>query len=130
MRFDGRQGVEEAGLAVDVVILEVDALQPRVLPGQALLLAEHIEQPFLGNPIDPADEQLRAAGERIEGERPVLEDPIGLLISAAEVLRCVLEEGPLDVQRGAAAAIVQLDARASGAFAGNLPRAQARRRGG
>ena len=82
-RFRRREREEEALRGIDVVIFEVEALQPRVLPGQALGLAERFEQPFLRNPIDAAEQQLRFGAERVEGEGPALEDPIGLLVAPA-----------------------------------------------
>src|SRR6516164_9801005 len=50
------QSEEKSACRIYIVILKVQALEPRVLPTQAFFLHEHGQKPFLGDPIDTADQ--------------------------------------------------------------------------
>ena len=47
---------EKAARRVDVVVFEVETLQPRVLPRKLFAGAEKVEHPAFGNPVHAADE--------------------------------------------------------------------------
>src|SRR5215469_3918700 len=59
IEFDNRlcrfQSEEKSACWIYIVILKVQALQPRVLPTYAFFFHEHRKKPFLGDPIDAAD---------------------------------------------------------------------------
>ena len=48
----------EALLGVEVVIFEVQALEPGVLPLELFSLAERLQQPQFRRPVNPADERM------------------------------------------------------------------------
>ena len=49
---------EQPFLGIDVVILEIQTLEPRIVPGEPFGFHERLQQPFLRNPIDAADERF------------------------------------------------------------------------
>ena len=44
------------------MIFEVDALQPWIVPAQSFGLDKTFQQPFLGDPVNAADQRLRLCG--------------------------------------------------------------------
>ena len=46
---------EQSARRIDVMIFEIDALQPGIVPAEVFRFLERFEQPFLGNPIDSAN---------------------------------------------------------------------------
>src|SRR5258705_4159552 len=74
------EGEKQALVRIDVVIFKVETLQPGILPAQSFFLHKSSEQPFFGDPIDAADQQLGLAPDGIERETPAPQNPIGFLI--------------------------------------------------
>ena len=70
---------------MNVVIFQVEALNPGILPREALVLDKHVEQPAFGDPINATDKQVRFPFQSIQGESPNLQDPIGFIIGAVQV---------------------------------------------
>src|SRR4051812_23932408 len=101
---------------VDVVVLEIEALQPRILPRQSLALPESFQKPLLGNPIDATEKQLGFGAEGIEGVGPTLKDPVCLGIAALERTSRVVQELVLNIERGAGPPVFQLHHGAAGAL--------------
>src|SRR5207237_5602494 len=83
--FGGTYAKEESSPGIDVVIFEIEALQPRIVPANAFGFHESFQQPFLRNPVDPANERFGFVAQRLQRETPALEQPIGFFIHAAEV---------------------------------------------
>src|SRR5437867_4135873 len=71
--FAGRDGKEQSASWIDVVVFEVDALQPWVIPAQSLGFDKLFQQPFLCYPIDAADQRVAILRERFENESPVFQ---------------------------------------------------------
>ena len=71
--FARRDAKEQAPARVDVVIFEVDALQPRIVPAQSLGFYKCFQQPFLCNPVNAADERMAIVWDCFKNESPVLQ---------------------------------------------------------
>src|SRR5215831_12081970 len=103
------QRKEKSACRVYIVELEVQALQPRVLPINAFLFHKHGKKPFLGDPIDAADQELRLISDGVQGEAPAFEYPVGFLILAEKITMSVLEKLILNVERILTGSIVHFD---------------------
>src|SRR5438105_3844503 len=68
--FARHDAEEETARRIDVVIFEVETLQPRIVPRQIFRFDERVEQPLLRDPIDAADEFMSILLERFESETP------------------------------------------------------------
>src|SRR4029453_15683182 len=49
---------EQSAARIDVVIFQVDALQPWIVPAQSFGLDKSFQQPFLSYPVNAADQRL------------------------------------------------------------------------
>src|SRR2546423_11936314 len=76
---------EQSPGRIDVVIFEIETLEPGIVPADPLLFHEGFEQPSLRDPIHASDERLGFIAERFQGEVPALEQPIGFFVEAAEM---------------------------------------------
>src|SRR6266496_5138771 len=56
--FSRRHAKEQSTTRINVMIFEVDALQPRIVPRYSFGFDECFQQPFLCNPINPANKRL------------------------------------------------------------------------
>src|SRR4029079_11038691 len=119
-RFCGGQRMEETLRGVNVVVLEIETLQPRILPRQTFGFAKRLEQPLLGDPVDTANEQLGLGAQRIECKCPARQDPIGLLVSSGEKALRVSEKCLLNIERIASSAIIEKNEAASGSLMRDL----------
>ena len=106
---------------VDIVVFEIKALQPGVLPIEALVFAEGLKQPLLGNPIYRADQAGGVVAQGIQSKGPDIEHPIRLGIAPARVLLRVRKECLLDLQGRARVTILELRGPLPGALVRNLP---------
>src|SRR5678816_1436332 len=100
---------------IDVVIFEIEALQPRIVPVESLRLTKRFEQILLGYPINSTKEQFRFGAQCTQGEAPAREDPVCLVIPSCEMLLSVREELVLNIERVARAAIFERDHATPGA---------------
>ena len=89
---------EQPFLGIDVVIFEIQTLEPRIVPGEPFGLHERFQEPFLGDPIHASDERLWFVAQRLESETPALEKPIGFFIEAAEMFLGQFAKLPLNVE--------------------------------
>ena len=80
------------------MILEVETLQPRIVPPYILCGHERFEQPFLGDPIHAANERFRFFAQRVEREAPAIENPIGLLVSPGQECARHFTKTPLQIE--------------------------------
>ena len=100
---------EQAPNRVDIVILEIDALQPGIVPVQFFRVHKSVEQPFFRNPIDSADERFWILFQRFEDKTPVFEQPVCFRAAITETFLCQLVELPLNIERAHGFAILKLD---------------------
>ena len=52
------------------MVRQIDAFQPRIIPADPLRRDQRIEEPYLRDPINAADERLGISTQRIEREFP------------------------------------------------------------
>src|SRR6266436_6457818 len=104
-----RHSKEQPANWIDIVIFKVDALQPRIVPTQSFRLDECFHQPFLRNPVDPANERLMVICNRFENESPVFQDPVSFRVAVAQVLLRQTMKFPLHVQCSDGLAVLKMN---------------------
>src|SRR4051812_40447657 len=107
--FAGRHAKEQSADAIDIMIFQIKALQPRIAPFELLRLHERIEQPFLGDPVDAANQRSMILFERFKNKTPALEQPIRFRIAITQMFCRELEELPLHIKRADRLAILKID---------------------
>ena len=121
--FPRRDAEEEAVRGIDVVIFEIETLQPGIIPAQAFGFDESLEQPFLRDPIDAADERLRILLERFENEAPAFQQPIRFRAVSSQMPLRQFVKLPLHIERADAFAVFKIDNPLPGGIAGDIARA-------
>src|SRR5439155_12457109 len=94
---------------INVVIFEIDTLQPGIAPSQFFRLHKCFEQPFLRDPIDPAYQRLMILVECFKDEAPAFQQPVRFRAAAAQMFLCELKEFTLHIKRADALAILEPD---------------------
>ena len=69
----GGDAEKQSATGIDVVIFEIDTLQPRVVLTQSLRFDKGFQQPFLGDPVNTADQRMAVVWDSFENESPVFE---------------------------------------------------------
>src|SRR5439155_4912883 len=105
--YSRRHAKEQSTTRINVMIFEVDALQPRIVPRYSFGFDECFQQPFLCNPINPANKRLAIMRHCFKNESPVFQQPIGFRTAIVQVLLCYLVEFPLHVERADAFAVLK-----------------------
>ena len=121
--FAGCDAEEQSAARIDVVIFEIDALQPRIVPAQSFGFDKRFEQPFLGDPIDAADQRLPVV--RI-ASRTKLQFSSNQSVSALLCPQMFLREMmklPLHVERADGFAVLEIDDPLLGRIARDVARA-------
>src|SRR5262249_31504673 len=107
--FRRLEAEKEPALRGDVVILQVETLQPGMIPGEIFGLDESLEEPFLANPIHATEERLGFVWQGVEGVTPAVEQPVRFLITAAEITTGQVLESPLDIESGDRVAVFEFN---------------------
>ena len=71
--FARRDTKEQSAARIDVVIFEIDTLQPWVVPAQCLGFDKCFQQPFLGDPVNAANQRLAIMWDCFKDESPVFQ---------------------------------------------------------
>ena len=80
-----------------------------MIPVQLLRLHERLQQPFLGDPIDSADECLLVLLECFKNEAPVFQQPVCFGALVPQILLRQLMEFPLHVECADGFAVFKID---------------------
>ena len=109
------QPVVEALLRPDVGVLQVDQLQPGVVPVEPVALAVVLEQRQLGHPVQLAAHSIGSRSQPVEHRLPAVEHVGGLgvgvvAVAVLDVLAGLLEVLHLQLDGGQPAAVVERDA--------------------
>ena len=96
----GFQAVEEAGVRADVVVLQVEALENIVLPGDACLIDVLLVEHLLGGPVEAIRGAKGIGLQVVQGALPLFQNHVGLSIATAEVALRRFEVTPLEVDGG------------------------------
>src|SRR5947208_13301891 len=104
-----RDAEEQSPDRIDVVIFEIDALQPWMIPAQFFLLHKRFKQPFFGDPIDSADQRFMISLKCFKNEAPVFQQPVGFRAAVTQILSRQLVEFPLHIERADSLAILVMD---------------------
>ena len=99
-----REFVVEPGVERDVVVLEIQRLEPRVRPVELLGFAEGIEEEALGGPVATVARAHRIMREIREHAFPFGEHPCGVVVAVAMRARGV-EPFALHVERARGASV-------------------------
>src|SRR5205085_9014721 len=73
-----RQLVIQTGFKIDIVIFEIDRLQPWIAPGKFFFFLQSIEQKFLGHPIDAVARSHDITLEIIQNIFPFSQNPLSI----------------------------------------------------
>ncbi len=108
----GHQAVVEALVRTDVVVLQVDELQPRRVPGQAVPRPVALQNRQLRDPVELADAAHRVDLEAAEDRLPAGEHVGGLAVDVGtepvlDVLAGLLEVLHLQLHRGHPTTVAQ-----------------------
>src|SRR5262245_18260561 len=82
----GLESQKEPPIRVDIVVLQIQAREPWIIPSNPLLLHKSFQQPELGDPIEAPDKLSSIAGEYPQRGSPFAQDPIGFRISTGQML--------------------------------------------
>ena len=98
----------QPAIGIDIVILQIQTLQPRIVPTQILRLAKRIQQPLLSHPIHAICQLHRIGLQIIERALPLIEHPIRLLIQPPQMALCQRQITALNINCRNRAAILSV----------------------
>ena len=93
----GRQPVVQAAVGAHVGVLQVDELQPRVVPGQSVTGPVALEQLELGHPVELPRQQHRVLGQPVQHRLPPVQHVGGDVVDVVPVLVLGVLAGPVQV---------------------------------
>ena len=79
-----RKLVIQTALEIDIVIFEIDRLQPRIAPGKFFFFLQRVEQEFLRRPIDAIPRHHHIALQIIQNIFPFAQNPLSIFIRAVD----------------------------------------------
>ncbi len=110
----------EASLAVDIMIFQIEAGQPGIVPAELFLPHEGVQQPLFGDPVKFADQTAAIPHQQLQSGIPFLQDPIGFCIEAGKGSPRRVAIRFLHFQAGEMASVLQLHGRLQIGITGDL----------
>ena len=89
----------QPAIGIDIVILQIQTLQPRIVPTQILRLAKRIQQPLLRHPIHTVCQLHRIGLQSIERALPLIQHPIRLLVQTSQIALRQRQINALNINR-------------------------------